>query len=146
MARRSNWRLVKMHRNYTVDQVARLLGVAKVTVRRWLKTGALPDVSDCKPALIRGLDLIAFLKGRRPLRQRCRPDQLYCLRCRAPREAAFRDVEVRPLNATGGNMRALCATCATVTHKRVRLASLGSLRGEWGLTVTLVDRDIVEPA
>src|SRR5690606_17853209 len=121
-------------------------GVAKVTVRRWLASGALPDVSDRKPALIRGIDLIAFLKGRKPPRQRCRPDQLYCFRCRVPREPAFGEVEILSRNATGGNMRALCSTCTAVMHKRVRLASFDTLRTEWGLTVTQVHEHIDEHA
>ena len=140
MARRPNWRLVKQHRNYRVDEAARLLSVANVTVRRWLKTGALPDVSDRKPALMRGVDLIAYLKGRKPPRRQCRADQFYCFRCREPREPAFREVEVVPLNGSCGNMRGLCAICATLMHRRVRLASLPALRTDWGLTVTLASK------
>ena len=35
--RRFNPRRVKIHRNYTVEEVARLFGVHKNTVRDWLK-------------------------------------------------------------------------------------------------------------
>ena len=53
MARRSKPRLkgIKTHRNYTVDEVAKALGVSKGTVRRWIKCG-LPVLKERKPMLI----------------------------------------------------------------------------------------------
>ena len=58
---KSNWRAVKMHRNYTVDEAARVLGRDKGTIRRWIAKG-LPAIKDQKPHLILGTDLIEFLK------------------------------------------------------------------------------------
>ena len=34
MARRFNWRLIKIHHSFTVDEVARALGAHKNTIRR----------------------------------------------------------------------------------------------------------------
>lgn len=136
MARRPNWRAVKRHRSYTASEAGRLLGIATVTVRRWLKSG-LPAITDRQPALIIGGDLIDFLAARKPVKQKCMGPQCYCLKCRAPRDPAFKVVEIVPLKSTSGNMRALCSACASVMHKRIRLAVLPSLRSEFGLTVTL---------
>jgi len=136
MARRPDGRKVKRHRSYTVDEAARCLGSSPVTIRRWIKTG-LPSMAERKPALILGDDLIAFLKARRPARQKCLPAQCYCLKCHAPRDPAFDEVEIVPISTTSGNMRALCSICATVMHKRVALAGIPALRSRHNMTVTL---------
>lgn len=62
MAKRlKNFRLVKIHRNYTVEEVALLLSVHKNTVRTWVKE-CLPVIDDKRPKLILGRDLSAFLR------------------------------------------------------------------------------------
>lgn len=110
---------LKVHRNYTVEEVARLLGVAKATVRRWISNG-LPALRDRKPILVLGADLADFLHSRRKARQHCQPTQCFCLKCRAPRNPAERTVEFVPLTPTNGNMRANCSICGTIMHKRIR--------------------------
>lgn len=119
MARRSNRRAIKLHRNYTVDDAARALGVAKGTVRRWIKNG-LPAIIDRKPILILGGDLIDYLDSRASSRKPCQLDECFCFSCREPRKPAFGMAEFIPITATGGNLRALCAECSTIMHKRVQ--------------------------
>ena len=59
--RHPNPRLAKIHRNYTVEEVASLFGVHRNTVREWVKRG-LPTSDDRRPMLILGRDLVAFLQ------------------------------------------------------------------------------------
>ncbi|MES0096396.1 helix-turn-helix domain-containing protein [Mesorhizobium sp. M0019] len=134
--RRPSMRGVKMHRNYTVEETARATGACKGTVRRWLKHG-LPAMTDQKPALILGGDLIDFLKRRTQPRQVCRPHECYCFSCRQPKAPAFAAVEFLPLTRSSGNLRALCESCSTVMHKRVATAKLDHL-------VTLVDVTVMQ--
>ncbi|MBU0724158.1 MAG: helix-turn-helix domain-containing protein [Alphaproteobacteria bacterium] len=122
---RASWRLVKIHRNYTVDDAARLLKVCKGTVRRWLKTG-LPALTDRKPLLILGDDLADYLKGRAKPRSTCGPAECYCFKCRAPRKAAGAMADFTPLTLAGGNLSALCENCGTLMHRRVSNAQLAS--------------------
>ena len=58
--KRPNPRLVKIHRNYTVEEIACLFGIHKNTVRSWIKMG-LPVTDNCRPQLILGSELAAFL-------------------------------------------------------------------------------------
>ncbi len=133
--KRPNGRLIKKHRSYDVAEVARALGVAKGTVRRWLKEG-LPCLSERRPVLILGQDLKAFLDGRRKPKQTCRIDECFCMSCKEPRRPAFDEVEFQRLTATGGNLRALCSYCTTVMHKRISMDGLKALKTI--LTVTTV--------
>ena len=124
---RTSWRLVKIHRNYTVDDAARLLSVCKGTVRRWLKTG-LPALTDRKPLLILGGDLADYLKARAKPRSRCGPGECFCFKCRAPRKAAEAMADFTPLTPTGGNLSALCESCGTLMHRRVSKGQLAAFR------------------
>ena len=62
--RHVNHRLAKIHRSYTVEEVARLFGRHRNAVRAWLKSG-LPTIDKTRPALIAGIDLRDFLVKRR---------------------------------------------------------------------------------
>ena len=127
MAKRASAHLVKIHRSYTVDDAARLLGVSKGTVRRWLKNG-LPAMQDRRPHLILGPELIRFLDGQRTPTRKCEPHQCFCFKCRAPSDPALAELEYRPSNPTTGQLTALCERCSTVMHKAASprvLASIG---------------------
>ena len=64
MAKRLNPNLVKIHRNYTVEEVANLFSVHKNTVRLWVKDG-LATNDDKRPMLILGSDLKSYLQAKR---------------------------------------------------------------------------------
>lgn len=142
---RPNLRAVKRHRNYTAEEAARTLGVCKGTVRRWLKAG-LPALTDRKPALILGEDLTDWLKARKAPPQRCAPGECYCVKCRAPRKAAEGMAEFVPLNATSGNLRAICGTCGSLMHRRVSNAQLEAFSAFLDVTAAQAPPDIKKSA
>ena len=77
--RHPNPRLAKIHRNYTVDEIASLFGVHKNSVRNWVN-GGLPISDDRRPMLILGRDLVAFLHARRVKNKRpCQPGEILSL-------------------------------------------------------------------
>lgn len=129
MARQLNPRLAKIHRSYTVDEVARRWGVHRNTVRAWLKAG-LRTVDQCRPTLIRGKDIAEFLAARRRKNRRpCANGEVFCVRCRHPRRPAGDMAEYRPLTATQGNLVGLCPVCECLMFRRINLAKLDEIRG-----------------
>jgi hypothetical protein len=133
---RPDRRRIKVHRAYTVDEAARLLGIAKGTVRRWLKNG-LCSTDYLKPALIRGSDLADFLKSRGKAKQHCPAGHCYCVKCRSSRKPDGAMAEYIVLTATSGNLRAICPTCGSLMHRRTSIAQLELIRAE--LDVTIVE-------
>lgn len=126
-ARRGNPRAVKQHRSYSVPELAACFGVHKNTVRHWQREGLKP-IDGRRPVLFQGATVRAFLSARNASRKRpCPPGMLYCFGCREPRPPAFGMVDFVSINAKSGNVRAICATCETVMHRRAAKASLMSI-------------------
>ena len=118
--RRVNPRLIKLHRSYSPDEAARVLGVHKHTVRNWIKAG-LPTLDKSRPVLILGSELRAWLEKRQKAAKRpCKPGTMYCFKCREPKAPALGMVEYRPMNDKSGMLIALCVDCETVMHRRAR--------------------------
>ena len=133
--RHPNPRLAKIHRNYSVEEIANLFGIHRNTVREWIKQG-LPTSDQKRPFLILGRDLVAFLQVRRAKNKRpCQPGELYCVRCRAPKAPAGDMVEYKPVTATLGNLIAICPDCNAIMNRRASLAKLEQIRGCLDITM-----------
>ena len=144
--RHPNPRLAKIHRNYTVDEIAHLFNVHRNTVREWVKRG-LPTSDGRRPMLILGRDLVAFLTARRAKNKRtCQPGEIYCVRCRAPRAPAGDMVDYMPVTVTLGNLVAICSACETMIYRRVSLAKLEHVRGNLDITMPQALEHIGESA
>lgn len=142
--RRPNPRRVKIHRSYSVDEVAVLLGVHKNTVREWLRRG-LPALTEQRPLLILGRELAAFLNRRRQANKRpCQPGEIYCVRCRVPQKPAGGMAEYRLLTASGGNLVGICPRCDALIYRRVSLERLHIDKGELDLPLTQAQEHITE--
>ncbi len=133
MAKRLNGRRVKIHRSYTTSEAAKLLGVVKHTVSRWIHDG-LPVIERKRPLLVHGSDLRAFLQARQPLKQPCRPGQFYCLPCRVPKRPAFGEADFRPTTAKTGMLEGLCPDCGSMIYRVARTASLATAVGDLNVT------------
>jgi len=139
-----NPQLVKIHRSYTVEEVARLLGKHKNTVRNWVKDG-LATIDDKRPMLILGPDLVEFIKKRRAKnRQSCKPGQLYCVRCRAPKFPWGDMADYEPVTEKFGNLTAICPDCELNINRRVSLARIWEVCGNMDITFPEEQRHIVK--
>ena len=142
--RHPNPRLVKIHRNYTVEEIASLFGVHRNTVRQWIKQG-LPTSDQKRPFLILGRDLVAFLQARRAKNKRpCQPGEIYCVRCRAPKAPAGDMADYQIVTETLGNLIAICPDCNAIMNRRVSLAKLEQIRGRLDITMPQALRHIGE--
>lgn len=134
---RINPRVIKLHRTYSVEEAARVLGVHKNSVRGWRKQGLTP-IDHSRPVLFLGSDVRAFLELRRASRKRaCRPGTLYCFRCREPRAPAEGMVDWTSINASTGDLSALCEVCGTEMHRRARRDALRAVMP--GLQVRILE-------
>lgn len=91
--RHPNYRLAKLHRTYAVEDLVRLYGVHKNTIRNWVKSGLEP-VDGRRPLLFRGESVARFLRERRDASKTVSPPgTIYCLPCRSVRRPAGDMVE-----------------------------------------------------
>jgi len=133
--RHPNPRLAKIHRNYTVDEVASLFGIHRNTVREWVKRG-LPTSDDRRPMLILGRALVTFLQAKRAKnKQTCQPGEIYCVRCRTPQAPAGAMAEYQPLTSTLGNLIGICPACDSMMYRRVNLAKLEQVSANLDVTL-----------
>ena len=145
-SRHPNPRLAKVHRSYSVDEMARLFNVHKNTIRSWLKQG-LAAIDGQRPTVIRGEEVRRFLTDRRArAKQTCGPGRIFCLPCRAPKVPALKMAEcVATSNATG-TLRGICPDCDRMIYRRVNPGKLDAVRGDLDVTVTQAGPRIEETA
>lgn len=134
--RHPNPRLVKIHRNYSVEEIARLFGIHKNTVRSWLKQG-LSAIDDQRPLLVLGRELFRFLLERRQrTKQSCGPGRIYCIACRAPKVPAGNMVDCAAMSPSAGNLCGICPDCHRLIYRRVNIAKIDAVRGDLEVTFT----------
>jgi hypothetical protein len=133
--RRLNHRLAKIHRSYTVEEVATLFGVHRNTVREWIRRG-LPTCDSKRPQLILGWQLADWVRTRRQgMKRSCQPGELYCVRCRTPQRPAGDVVEYRPLTVTLGTLVGICPSCESLMYRRVNAAKVAQACGSLSLSL-----------
>lgn len=104
-------RRIRTLRTYSVPEMAALLDVHDNTVRRWLKNG-LETIDGRSPTLVHGAELRRYLDSRaKGRKQKCEPDQMYCLRCRAPCLPTPGSVHIADLNEKTVRLVGACWAC-----------------------------------
>jgi hypothetical protein len=137
-----NFKLVKIHRNYSVEDLAKRLNVHANTIRGWRDQGMSP-IDDGKPILFHGSVVAVFLRARRASgRQRCEPGQIYCLPCHAPKFPALRMAEYVPLNGLRGNLEAMCPDCGRMIYRAVSRIGIEAIKGNLEITIREAARRI----
>lgn len=134
----------KIHRSYTVEEVAELRGVHKNTVRNWLRQG-LPSLKERRPQLILGRDLVEFEARRQKTRKRpCEPGQIYCVRCRQPQHPAPGSARFVPATTGAGCLTGICSRCQTAMYRRISAQKLERDLAAMNITISGAQDHIVE--
>jgi hypothetical protein len=141
MARRRGWRFVKSRQSYTIDELARNQKVSKGTVRRWRKDG-LACLTDQRPHLFIGADVIDYLKSKKSPKRKCAADEFFCFACKEPRRPAFGAIESVQTKAGRHRLRALCCECATVMHKAASQAIVDTLKANPDVSLELASETL----
>jgi len=133
--RHPNWRRIKTHRTYSINDLERELSLHGNTIRNWVRGGLVP-VDGKRPYLFRGAVVIDFLRARRSSAKRpMRIGEIYCLGCREPKAPAGGMADLTPLTETTGNLCGICPDCDRLIYRQVNMAILAST---WDmLTVTV---------
>lgn len=123
-----NTRLIRATWPYTVQEVSALFKVHKNAPLRWLKEGLRANC-DGRPFLVRGDELIRFLKARQQSKKHyCKPDEFFCFKCRAPREAYLKIADIIIERPNRFRVKALCAVCTTPVSKVQNIQKLAEIR------------------
>lgn len=128
MARRFRTQPIKTNVAYRVDELADVAGVSVPTVRNWIRAG-MPLVDQDHPMMIMGFQALAYLnfrkaKASRPLAL----DEVYCLRCKAPRMPFGAMADYVPSGAAGGRLKALCEVCECQCNRNISARDLPEIR------------------
>jgi hypothetical protein len=129
VARRFDYRRVKLHHSYTISELSTLVGAHKHTIGRWIAVG-LKTTDAKRPLLIHGADFRAFMKAREPIKQPCQLGEFYCFRCRAPRRLTLNTADYHPRTASRGQLSGICSGCERMIYRATMLAKLGEIRRE----------------
>lgn len=134
--RHPNPRLAKIHRSYSVEEIARLFRVHKNTVRAWLRQG-LEAIDGQRPTVARGEAIRRFLGERRARAKRpSGPGRIYCLPCRTPKVPAGEVADCIQTGDTCGTLQGICPDCNRMIYRRVNPKKLDAVRGDLDIIVT----------
>lgn len=135
-SRHLNPRLAKIHRSYTVEEIARVFNVHKNTVRNWFKQGLKP-IDGQRPTVVRGQEIRRFHVERRArAKQPSGPGRIYCLPCRAPKMPAGNMADFVAVGDTNGTLRGICPDCDRMIYRKVNPQKLGAACGDLDVTIT----------
>jgi hypothetical protein len=142
--RHPNPRLAKIHRSYSVEELARLFKVHKNTVRNWFKQG-LEAIDGERPTVALGAEIRRFLTDRRARgKQVCGPGRIYCLPCRAPKVPAGNMAECVATTDAAGTLCGICPDCDRMIYRKVNPLKLNAVRGDLDVTFTQAEARIEE--
>lgn len=127
MARRYSTRGISAARVYTYKQAARIINVSEATFRKWPRQG-LNVIIDKRPFLVRGADLIEFLKLRQTSKQKpTTKTQCFCMRCKAPCELRGAVATYSANNDLTGRLSGICADCGCKIGRFCSVSDLAEL-------------------
>ena len=135
MKRSYDYQRVRSHRPYTIATLAALMDVDQATVRRWINRNGLKVavVSEKRPIILQGSKVKAWMKARQTAqRQPCAPNEMYCVRCKSPRQIAPESFHIVQRNAAKLTVKGNCVTCGLGLHRFGSVTNRAKLEAQFG--------------
>lgn len=143
-ARHPNPRRFKIHRTYSIRELAVLARAHPNTIRNWRREGLKP-IDSCRPLLFHGGTIREFLEARRIRAKRpTGPGQMYCLPCRKPQKPAGNMADYTPETPTAGTLIGLCPDCERMMFRRVSAARLHEVAAGFDLCIARAESSLKE--
>ena len=131
--RNPDLRQIRISKTYSLPEIAILLGIHVATVRSWVRQG-LPILGDQRPVLVFGHDLKTWLQARRVAkRQKCKPGELFCFKCRQPRRPEPASVQITPRNEKTVSIKGRCGLCGTRMYQAGSRARIADIKEQFGV-------------
>ena len=145
---RRNVNRIRLHRSYTMAELASVLGVHVRTVQTWRKEGMLPIDEYDRPMLFIGEVVRTFLKRRQQARKcKLQARECYCLRCNTSVLPVPESITVEVTDRRVGKtaravvVRGKCSTCGA---RVVRFTSTNSiLNTPWWTNLREADKRLI---
>ena len=135
MKRSYDYQRVRSHRPYTIPKLAELLGVSEATVRRWIRLNGLDGaiIDHKRPTLLQGAKVKAWLKARQKAkRQPCAPNEMYCMRCKTPRQIRPESFHIVQRNEVNLTVKGECVKCGSKLQRFGSVADRAALEAAFG--------------
>ena len=135
MKRSYDYQRVRSHRPYTITTLAKLMEVNPATVRRWIKLNGLDVaiVSETGRTILQGAKIKAWMKARQiAKKQPCAPNEMYCVRCKAPRQITPESLHIVQQNAVKLTVNGHCVTCGLSLQRFGSSANRANLEAQFG--------------
>lgn len=124
MAKRIALHLIKKNQSYTVSELADVTRASEPMVRRWIGDG-MTVIDSKRPMLILGFVALDYLGSRQTkAKQPMQLNQVFCLRCKAPRTPLGLMADYIPQSTSGGRLVALCEVCGCVCNRNISAIQL----------------------
>lgn len=131
--RKINAARIRQNRTYDRREISKALAVHKNTISHWVREGLCP-LDNQKPELFHGSEIARFIRQRQQISKTiCAKNEMYCLKCRAPRKALIGSVSIEQPNAKTANLVGKCQVCSTTMNRRISLQRIGIFEDAFGI-------------
>ncbi len=130
MSLSKDYQRVRSHRPYTIVTLAELLEVNPATIRRWIKLHGLDMAitNTRRPIILNGAKIKDWMKARQVAkRQPCAPNEMYCVRCKSPRQIMVETFQIIQRNASKLSVKGECEVCGLTLQRFGSVANRAAL-------------------
>lgn len=142
--RKINAERIRQNRSYDRREISKVLDVHKNTISHWVRDGLRP-IDNQRPELFHGSELARFIKLRQQKhKSACAENEMYCLKCRAPRKTIDGSVSIDNPNAKTANLVGKCSICSATINRRISVTKIANFEKSFGFKKRPISH-LIEP-